>query len=272
MTLAEQTSLQDALYQIGKESAAGILEIYQKQFKVQHKEDGSFVTSADLLAHEIISTGLKQLQPSLPVLSEESADVAYSERKQWGSYWLVDPLDGTREFVHRRDDFTINVALIENHTPVLGMVYVPVGDLCYLAAKQQGAYCVRDGEKQTLCVKTEPSGVPTIAVSFSHTGEKTQMFLDSLKDHRLTRRGSMVKVCLIAEAKADMYPRFGNTYEWDTAAGQCILEEAGGHLTDWRGQALEYNKKDSLLNPPFVAYAPSAAAHIDFSRWQDVGE
>ncbi|MGU9977805.1 MAG: 3'(2'),5'-bisphosphate nucleotidase CysQ [Candidatus Oxydemutatoraceae bacterium WSBS_2016_MAG_OTU14] len=258
---------QEELCRIGRKVAHSVLEIYQRQFKIECKEDGSYLTEADLLAHDIIVSELSRLTPSLPVLSEESAKIPYGERKQWESYWLVDPLDGTREFVNKRDDFTINIALIEKGQPILGMVYVPVGDLCYVASRESKAYLFIEGRKEILQVNTKPNNEPVIAISFSHADKKTQVFLDAFpKKYHLVRRGSMIKVCLIAEAKADLYPRLGPTSEWDTAAGQCILEAAGGRLTSWDGQALKYNTKESLLNPPFVAYAPSVDACLDFEK------
>ena len=251
---------------IAEKAAAGVCRIYERGFKVEYKDDHSPLTEADLFAHEMIRDGLAQIEPRLPLLSEESVGIAFSERSTWESYWLVDPLDGTREFVNKRDDFTINIALIHQHRSVLGVVYVPVVQACYMAVMGGGA-CKReaDGAEQAIQVRHDAQGEPVVVVSFSHTGKMTQAFLEKIGRHRLLRRGSLIKCCLIAEGKADFYPRFGDTCEWDTAAGQCILEEAGGSLTDFSGHPLRYNTKDSLINPPFVASSPAAPdwrAHI----------
>ena len=235
-----------------------ICEIYKKEFEVKYKSDQSPVTAADLLSHEYITERLEKLTPDLPILSEESGEITFLERQSWESYWLIDPLDGTREFINKRDDFTINIALIHQHRPILGVVHIPVINECYTASVGNGAYkYLANGSKKKLQVRERLTNEVVAAVSFSHAGGKTQNFLDEIGKHQLLRRGSMVKCCLIAEGKADIYPRLGSTCEWDTAAGQCILEESGGRLTDWQGEPLRYNTKDSIINPHFVAYAPS---------------
>ncbi len=245
--------------EIAEEAGAGIRRIYRRDFQVEYKDDRSPLTEADLFSHRTISRELARLEPSLPILSEESADVAFSERRAWERYWLVDPLDGTREFVNRRDDFTVNVALIHRQRPVLGVVYVPVEESCYMATLGSGARKrEKDGCERIIRARNDAQGEPVIAVSTSHAGADTEAFLGKIGRHHLVRRGSLIKCCLIAEGKADFYPRFGKTCEWDTAAGQCILEEAGGALTDFSGKPLLYNTKESLINPPFVACGPAA--------------
>lgn len=244
---------------VAEEAAAGILRIYRRDFQVEYKDDKSPLTEADLFSHRVISEGLARLKPSLPVLSEESAAVAFSERRAWDDYWLVDPLDGTREFVNRRDDFTVNVALVHRQRPVLGVVHVPVEGSCYMATLDGGARKrEKDGSERVIRAREDAQGEPVVAVSVSHAGAATEAFLGKIGRHRLVRRGSLIKCCLIAEGKADFYPRFGKTCEWDTAAGQCILEEAGGALTDFSGKPLRYNTKESLINPPFAACGPAA--------------
>ncbi len=244
---------------VAAEAAAGVCRIYRRGFQVEYKEDRSPVTEADLFAHETIQHGLARIEPRLPLLSEESADVAFSRRSTWESYWLVDPLDGTREFVNKRDDFTVNIALIHRQRPVLGVVYVPVARECYMATVGGGARKrAADGSQCTIRARHNTRDDPVIAVSVSHADTATEAFLDNIGRHRLVRRGSLLKCCLIAEGEVDLYPRFGNTCEWDTAAGQCVLEEAGGTLTDFSGKPLRYNTKDSLINPPFVACGPAA--------------
>lgn len=246
-------------------AARRILEIYAEDFSVDRKADGSPVTEADMAAHAIITERLASLRPHLPVLSEESSSIPFAERRSWEAYWLVDPLDGTREFIHRRDDFTVNIALVYQHQSILGMVYVPTESVCYAASAGSGAYRFTQDQAMRLTVRQILVTEPVIAVSAAYLGSKTQAFLERLGPHKLVRRGSMIKCCLIAEAQADIYPRPSDTYEWDTAAGQCVLEEAGGRLTDWSGQPLRYNTKDSLINLPFIAFTPAAQAHIHFN-------
>ena len=184
---------------------------------------------------------------------------------------MVDPLDGTREFINRRDDFTVNIALIHKNRSILGMVYLPVEDVCYGAFAGGGAWKFEGNSKQAIWARENLSqdGKPSVAVSFSHAGKETQATLDLIGEYTLVRRGSMVKCCLIAEGQVDLYPRLGNTCEWDTAAGQCILEEAGGWLVDLSEQPFLYNTRDSIINPPFIAYAPSVKDSLQawfFSR------
>ena len=256
----------DRVVAIAEETAVGVCQIYQRDFQVEYKDDQSPLTEADLFAHETIQNELIQIEPRLPMLSEESRDIDFAQRKTWETYWLVDPLDGTREFVNKRDDFTINIALIHQQQPVLGVVYVPVIQSCYMATLGSGARKrTADGSEKTICVRDNAQGDPVIAVSISYADARTEEFLRKVGNHRLIRRGSLIKCCLIAEGKVDFYPRFGKTGEWDTAAGQCVLEEAGGALTDFNGKPLRYNTKESLINPPFVAYGPAAPdwrAHV----------
>ena len=251
---------------IAEEAGAGILDIYRRGFEVKYKADDTPLTEADIFAHETIQRGLSRLEPRLPILSEESTDVPFSERREWRIYWLVDPLDGTREFANKRDDFTVNIALIRDRRPILGVVYVPVERTCYTATAQGGAHKrENDGSEHGIRVRDDAGGEPVVAVSSSHGNAATRKFLEKIGRHRLMRRGSLLKCCLIAEGKADFYPRFGKTCEWDTAAGQCLLEEAGGSLTDLSGNPLRYNTKESLLNPFFMACGPAAPdwqAHV----------
>lgn len=244
---------------LAEEAAVGVCRIYRRTFKVDYKEDKSPLTEADLFAHKTIENGLMRIEPRLPVLSEESDEISYAERSTWETYWLVDPLDGTREFVKKRDDFTVNIALIHRHRAILGVVYVPVMKTCYMATLEGGARkLTAEGQTHTIRARKDAQEVPTIAVSISHTDATTRRFLEKIGKHNLVRRGSLLKCCLIAEGKADFYPRFGKTGEWDTAAGQCILEEAGGTLTDFSGNPLRYNTRQSLINPSFVACGPAA--------------
>ncbi len=245
----------DAVRRLAVEAGARILEVYDSDFAVQHKADQSPLTEADMAAHRHILAGLQQLTPDIPVLSEESASVPYAERRQWRRYWLVDPLDGTREFVKRNGEFTVNIALIEDGRPVLGVVQVPVLDIQYYACAGGGAWRQDDaGTPQRLQVRPLDGGPIRVAGSRSHRGDSLQRFLARIGEHELISMGSSLKLCLVAEGRADVYPRLGPTSEWDTAAAQCVVEQAGGQVTDLDLQPLRYNTKDSLLNPHFLVF------------------
>jgi len=242
--------------QIASHAAECILEIYDTDFSVESKDDRSPLTAADLAAHNAICAALAELTPDIPVLSEESAELPYTERSQWSCYWLVDPLDGTREFIKRNGEFTVNIALIENGRPSLGVITVPVTGVCYYAATSLGAFKTSaEGVTKPIKVKSTESGKITVAGSRSHGSEKQQAFIAQLDGAEILAIGSSLKFCLIAEGKADIYPRYGLTSEWDTAAAQCIVEEAGGCVVDMDFKPIRYNSKDSLLNPEFLAIA-----------------
>lgn len=235
--------------------AAGvqILKIYAEDFSIEHKDDRSPLTEADMAAHHTIVAGLQSLTPRVPVLSEEETTIPFSERSLWQSYWLVDPLDGTREFIKRNGEFTVNIALIANHEAVLGVIYVPVSGVCYFASRGRGAYRKDPGnEAQPIHARPWNGGHITVAGSRSHRDERFGRFLEQFDDHAIISMGSSLKSCLVAEGKADIYVRLGPTSEWDTAAAQCVVEEAGGKLLDTAMQPLRYNTKESLLNPYFI--------------------
>ena len=219
------------------------------------KQDGSPLTEADRVAHECIVAGLNELTPDLPVLSEESTDIPYSERVEWSRYWLVDPLDGTKEFIARTGDFTVNIALIDEHHTILGVVYAPVLQTCYFACKERGAYKrFSDGTRQAIHTASwQEADVLRIISSRRHGIKDLAPFLAQLQRYEMLEMGSSLKFCMVAEGSADIYPRFGLTSEWDTAAAQCIVEEAGGAIVDHHGLPLQYNTRDSLLNPYFYA-------------------
>ncbi len=243
-----------------------ILEIYEAGFEVEQKEDETPLTEADTAASEIIEKGLRDLTPELPVLTEESVKIPYSTRRQWTRYWLVDPLDGTREFIKRTGEFTVNVALIDGQEPVLGIVYAPAMGVYYYACRGEGAY-KRDDCCNPVRIWTrrlEPGRPVVVAGSHSHRGHAMEAFLANLQDYELIALGSALKSCLVAEGKADVYARLGPTSEWDTAAAQCILEEAGGLITDLQMQPLRYNAKEDLLNPHFFAFGDRG---VDWSRY-----
>jgi 3'(2'), 5'-bisphosphate nucleotidase len=248
-------SLLEPTIQLAKQAGAKILSFYQHtNTAIKTKADNTPLTEADLCAHEIISNGLKQLTPDLPILSEESAAIAFSERKTWQRYWLIDPLDGTKEFLDRFDDFTVNIALIDNHQSVLGVLYAPALSVCYFACVDQGAF-KQVGEQTATSIKVAAQQNSTLRVTASrrHNSTKLQTFLAQLKNYTVISRGSALKFALVAEGSVDIYPRLSPTSEWDTAAGQCIVEQAGGTVIDLQGNPLRYNAKASLLNPMFLA-------------------
>ena len=235
------------------EAGGKIMEVYARGFNIEHKDDRSPLTEADMAAHHCIADGLRALTPELPVLSEEEADAPFSERSRWRTYWLVDPLDGTREFIKRNGEFTVNIALIRDHQPVLGVIYVPVSGVCYSACAGQGARREAPGEAaRAIEVRPWDGGRIAVAGSRSHRDESFDRFLAQFDEHEIISMGSSLKSCLVAEGKADIYVRLGPTSEWDTAAAQCIVEEAGGQLLDMAMAPLRYNTKDSLLNPHFI--------------------
>ncbi len=254
----------EAVRDIAVEAGRRILDVYERDFTVDEKRDGSPLTAADGAAHEVISAGLGALAPGYPVLSEEAQELPSARRREWRRLWLVDPLDGTREFVARNGEFTVNIALIEDGRPVLGVVYVPLLAVTYYAARGHGAFRRREGEPdRPVRARAHTGGPPIVATSRSHPGESLAAFLARLGPHSTVSMGSALKFCLVAEGTADLYPRLGPTMEWDTAAAQCIVEEAGGRVVDTAGRPLVYNK-EALLNPWFIVSGPGA---IDWTRF-----
>ena len=239
---------------LARRAGAAILEIYAGTFGVENKADNSPLTAADMASHRVIVEGLQALTPDIPVLSEESAGIPWDERRSWNRYWLVDPLDGTREFIKRNGEFTVNIALIEDHSPVLGVVLAPVTGELYFGVRDEGAFLEKAPGAMPQPIETRaPSGVPVVAGSRSHAQERTGAMLANLGEHTMVSMGSSLKFCLVARGEADLYLRLGPTSEWDTAAAQCVLVEAGGTVLDIQGDPLRYNTKESLLNPEFVA-------------------
>lgn len=241
---------------VAKQAGDRIVEVYQDGFEVSTKSDNTPLTTADLEAHRIIKKGLEALEFEAPVLSEESSAIPYEERHEWDTYWLVDPLDGTREFIKRNGEFTVNIALIHQGSPILGVVYAPVLDLSYYASHGTGAWKACGGAEPEQIHVRESTG-PKVVVARSRspeTGPNMQRFLDKLGDHDEVAMGSALKSCLVAEGAADVYARLGPTSEWDTGAAQCIVEEAGGHITDIAMQDLRYNTRESLINPHFFVF------------------
>ncbi len=236
-------------------AADAIMEIYAERFDVEAKDDNSPLTAADMAAHHVLVDGLRALTPEIPVLSEESASIPFSERASWTRYWLVDPLDGTREFVKRNGEFTVNVALIDDHQTILGVIQQPVNGYLAWAARGHGAWSQQlGGAERRLAVSKPAQSPPKLAASRSHGNPLIEGYLQRLGEHSLVHLGSSLKFCRVAEGELDLYLRFGPTSEWDTGAAQCIVEEAGGHVTDLLGRPLRYNTRDSLLNPEFMAF------------------
>jgi len=252
MAALDLSLLLDRALDLAQQAGQRILSVYQSDFAVTRKQDQSPLTQADLASHALIVETLAQLAPPLPCLSEEAADIPHATRRSWSRYWLVDPLDGTKEFVKRNGEFTVNIALIENHRPVLGVVHAPVLNLTYGAARGVGAFRL-DGARRVPIATRKLPAVPTFMVSRSHPDPELDALLARAPAHESISRGSSLKFCLVADGTADFYPRLGPTSEWDTAAGQCVIEQAGGAV--WRLPELTlltYNEKDSVLNPSFA--------------------
>ena len=251
----ELKPLIEPLIRLAQQAGQEIVKIYDIGFEVTDKADDTPLTDADLAAHEAITHGLAQLTPEIPVLSEESESIPYEERRQWQRYWLIDPLDGTREFIKRNGEFTVNIALIENQQPILGVIQVPVNGILYYGWRDGGSWKqLPDQSPEQIHVRTPSSEQLVVAGSRSHQNEIITEFLDKIGSHRIFPMGSSLKSCLVAEGQADLYPRLGPTSEWDTAAAQCIVEEAGGQITDTAMNPIRYNTKESLLNPHFFVF------------------
>ncbi len=250
---------------IARDAAAAILAVYEHAFDVEHKADASPLTAADLAAHHCIVEGLERLTPDIPVLSEEAAeDAPYDLRRQWPRLWLVDPLDGTREFVKRNGEFTVNLALIDDGVAVFGIVLAPVGGALWHGERGHGAFR-RDADRDVAIQTRRPAANPLrIAASRSHRDVRTEALMARIGDTEAIGLGSSLKFCRLAEGGMDVYPRFGPTSEWDTAAGQCVLEAAGGCVIDPKGRPLRYNQRDTLLNGDFLALGDPALPWTDW--------
>jgi 3'(2'), 5'-bisphosphate nucleotidase len=256
---------------LARRAGEAIMEIYREDFDVQVKEDCSPLTAADLAAQKVIAAGLAQLDPVLPLVSEEASQLPWEQRQTWSRYWLVDPLDGTREFVKRNGEFTVNIALIDQGQPVMGVVLAPVTEELFVAARGHGAWwqVQADAEWERIFAR-QLANPPVAAGSRSHGGSAEITMRRLLgEDYHLHPLGSSLKFCLLARGAADVYLRRGPTSEWDTAAAQCVLEEAGGAVLDLTGKPLRYNRGESLINPEFLAVGDTG---IDWaSRMRDAG-
>lgn len=229
-----------------------VLHIYESNFKVEYKEDQSPITAADIASHEVIIHGLRNISRDIPILSEEGKSIPWEERRHWHRFWLIDPIDGTKDFTQRTGEFTVNIALIENGEPVMGVVTAPALKEAYWGVVGEGAYKRdRTGKVHRIRV-AEPKEAKRVVASKNHLNEETRQFIDTLGDHELVQAGSSLKFCRIAEGHADIYPRLGPTCEWDTAAAHAVLLAAGGRIETLEGEPLKYGK-ENVLNPFFVA-------------------
>lgn len=244
---------------IARDAGDKILAIYYTDYDVKEKEDKSPLTDADMASHELILARLTALTPDIPILSEESTIPSFDERASWQTYWLVDPLDGTREFIKRNGEFTVNIALIHQHRSILGVINVPVLDEDYYAWENGGCFKSEQRGKATKISVKKLDGSPLIiAGSRSHDSPIMQQYIAKLGPVEKLSMGSSLKFCLVADGRADLYPRLGPTAEWDTAAAHCIIEQAGGYLTKTDMSPLKYNTKNSLLNPFFFVFGDNS--------------
>ena len=243
-----------------------ILNYYNENVDVIYKDDESPLTKADLASHKIITDSIKKITPDIPILSEEEF-IDWKIRKKWKKYWLIDPLDGTKEFIKKNDEFTVNIALIENNRPILGVIYTPALNELFYSIKNFGSYKILTKKKlntlkeaKRISINKKKSNKIKIVGSRSHSNPILDKWVNkNFNEFDILQKGSSLKFCLIAEGSADIYPRFGPTSEWDIAAGHIILEEAGGKLKSIENKEILYNEKENILNPDFFAYS-----NIDF--------
>ncbi|RXJ72668.1 3'(2'),5'-bisphosphate nucleotidase [Veronia nyctiphanis] len=267
----ELSQLMPSVVEIARESGQLILKIYQEgNYEQNIKTDDTPVTSADIAAHKLLTQRLEALTPDIPVLSEEDAEVPLEKRGEWERYWLVDPLDGTQEFIARSGDFATIIALVENNQPIMGVVYVPISDVVYYAFKGHGAWKeMPDGTKHRLSVHKHEDVMGSLSVAISRRQDINRITerLEPSRHYDLVPLGSAaLKSCLVAEGAVDCYLRLGPTGEWDTAATQCIVEESGGRILDMTMSPLSYNERDSLENPNFIVMGDMALPWKDIIR------
>ena len=264
-----QSELEDLIapaVNIAKDAGSRIMDIYETDFEIETKADNSPLTTADKASHNMIVRELKKLTPDIPILSEESIEIPYAERSKWDEYWLIDPLDGTREFIARNGEFTVNIALIRNHKPVLGVVHVPARDQDYFGHQGAAAF-KRDGEElpRQIHVTTQACSPVRVVGSRSHRAHSLDRYLNNLGEYVMIPMGSSLKLCLVAAGEADVYPRLGPTSEWDIAAAHAIVDRAGGHVTGMDGQAILYNTKSDVLNPHFIVFGDVSRDWTDYA-------
>lgn len=248
----DYSSILPDVIKVADEASERVLHIYQSEFKVKYKDDRSPITAADTASHDVIVKGLRNISRDIPILSEEGEAASWDERKQWRRFWLIDPIDGTKDFTQRTGEFTVNIALIEDGEPVMGVVTAPALKEAFWGIKGEGA-CKRDRTGKVRRIRvSEPQEVKRVVASKNHLNEETRAFIEQLGEHEMVQAGSSLKFCRIAEGRADIYPRMGPTCEWDTAAAHAVLMAAGGQVKTTNGMILHYGKEDTL-NPQFVA-------------------
>jgi 3'(2'), 5'-bisphosphate nucleotidase len=241
---------------IARDAGRTILEVYESAFTVKEKDDHSPLTEADLRSEKLILAGLRRIAAEVPVLSEETGQVPWATRRGWSRLWVVDPLDGTREFVGRNGEFTVNIALVQDGRVILGVVHAPALGRTYFGCEGAGSFrSDAEAAGRPIHVAKRGPGPVRVVGSRSHRGSSLDAFLERVGPYELVEVGSSLKLCLVAEGAADVYPRLGPTCEWDTAAGQCVLEQAGGQVVTLAGQPLGYNLREEVLNPFFVGFA-----------------
>jgi len=239
---------------ISKKAGDAIMDVYRTDYDIQLKADFSPVTKADKNANTIIESGLQGIDNTIPILSEEGRDIAYNERKKWERFWLVDPLDGTKDFIKKNDEFTVNIALIEDKVPIFGVVYAPATDLLFWGSYNNGAWKKEaHNPVEIMRVAAKVDNTVQIAASRSHPSDKMTTFLKQFNKYEFHPIGSSLKICLVSDGSVHLYPRLGPTMEWDTAAAHAVLKSAGGEIVQYGTESpLQYNKKE-LINPQFIA-------------------
>ena len=239
---------------ITRQAGSTIMEVYKTDFDIQIKADNSPVTAADTKANAIITEGLKEINPEIPILSEEGRDIPFEERSKWETFWLVDPLDGTKEFIKKNDEFTVNIALLEKNQPIFGVVFAPALDILFWGCQDKGSYKSNIGNSyNSISVNSQLSDPVQIAGSRSHPSTKMNVFTSQFEKYEIKPMGSSLKICSVADGSVDFYPRLGPTKEWDTGAAHAVLRAAGGEIIKYgTNEPLEYNKQN-LLNPEFIA-------------------
>ena len=249
--MLEQININD-IEKIAKDAGKVIMEIYSRDFQIDYKDDKSPLTEADTKSNEIICDALQKLYSSIPIMSEENKEVDYEERKNWEYYWCIDPIDGTKEFIKKNDEFTINIALIHKNTPVLGIVYAPAIEKMYVAKQGEGAFL--NGQRLPLQTNNTPDEKLYVVASKSHLSDETQEFIDNLdaKEIEQVSKGSSLKLCMVATGEADIYPRLAPTMEWDTAAADAVVRESGKMTYQFESNEPMVYNKENLLNPWFV--------------------
>ena len=249
----------EKVIELARSAGNAIMEIYQRDFETYTKEDASPLTEADLASHKTIVAGLQELTPELPVLSEEAADISWQERSQWAEYWLIDPLDGTKEFIKKNGEFTVNIALIKNGEPVWGVVYAPVLNWLYHGGTLTGKaekVTAEGAEKIAVAKIPEQGATWKVVGSRSHQSDEFKTFVANMPNCDIVSMGSSLKLCLVAEGAAHLYPRLGLTSEWDTGAADAVLRGAGGQCLQHESLLpLTSNQKENILNPFFICCA-----------------